>query len=49
MAKSFAVKRAEARTRLEASKWENSKAKRLGTRSKEQWEKYKENLLNSYK
>lgn len=45
--KSKSQKRTEAKVRLEASTWENSKAKRLGTKTQEQWQKYKESLLES--
>ena len=39
------TKRAEARVRLEDSKWENSKANRTGSATKEQWESAKQKAL----
>jgi len=39
------VKRQEALERLRRSLWENSKAKRKGTKTKEEWETYKEELM----
>jgi len=40
--KSKELKRREAIKRLKNSMWENSKAKRLGTKTQEQWEECKQ-------
>jgi len=39
--KTKSEKREEALERLKNSSWENSKAKRLGTKTKEEWEEVK--------
>lgn len=46
MAKSKEQKRAEARIRLQESTWENSKAKRTGSRTQEQWNTWKSEELS---
>jgi hypothetical protein len=38
MAKTKEQKQREALERARAAKWENSRAKRLGTKTREQWE-----------
>ena len=43
--KTKAVKRAEAVERLRASRYEDSKAKRKGTLTREEWEERKNNEL----
>lgn len=46
--KSLEQKRAEAKVRLENSTYENSKAKRLGTKTQEEWQKAKEKMLANH-
>jgi len=43
--KNRAARREVARQNLENSTWENSKAKRLGTKTKEQWVESRTELL----
>jgi len=49
MKKTKQQKRAEALIRLKDSKWENSKACRTGSRTKEQWQKWKDKILKGDK
>jgi len=46
--KSKAEKREEALVRLKESRWENSKAKRLGSKTEEQWNDWKKTVIDSY-
>jgi hypothetical protein len=49
MKQSKREKRAGAIYRLETSTWDNSKAKRLGTKTKSEWETQKETHLEQLK
>lgn len=42
-----AARKEVARQNLENSTWENSKAKRLGSKTKEQWEAWKAEMLDA--
>ena len=47
--KSKETKRNEAYERLLASTYENSKAKRLGTKTEEEWDAWKDEALKNHK
>lgn len=47
--KTIRQKRQEALVRLEASKWEDSKANRKGTASREEWQERKEASIEKLK